>query len=51
MNHDITGYVIKFIWGIENKTTVSLNNFYYTYIFDWLTFILVTYNNSKLFSE
>ena len=47
-NHDITGHVIKFIWGIERKTTVLLNNFYYTFIFDWLTLNLVTYNNSKL---
>ena len=47
----VTGHVIKFIWGIESKTTVSLNNFYYTFIFDWLTIILVIYNNSKLFSE
>ena len=38
---------MKFIWGIESKTTVSLNNLYYTFIFDWLTLILVTYNNSK----
>ena len=27
-----TKNVIKFIWWIESKTTVSLNNFYYTFI-------------------
>ena len=37
--------------GIEWKTTVSLNNLYYTFIFDWLILILVPYNNSRLFSE
>ena len=44
LHHDITGHVMNFIWGIERKTTVSLNNFYYTFIFDWFVFTLYAWS-------
>ena len=50
-HHVMTRHVIKLIWGIKRETTISVNNVYSNLIFDWLTLILMEYNNSKLFAE
>ena len=47
----LTGHVMNFIWGIKRETKVSVNILHSNFIFDWLTLILMEYNNSELFAE